>query len=129
MVEEGLGGSDQKLKVAQLQMALLRDCRVLAALEMHVKFKTLDEAAKTFMKECGSPEPEARREAYRGTTDPGYVNYTLGKLAILKLRDDYRAKVGDQFSLTDFHDRLLAAGLAPLKIIRRELLGDDSPVL
>jgi uncharacterized protein (DUF885 family) len=86
-------------------------------------------AKQIFMKECGSPEPEARREAYRGTRDPGYINYTLGKLAILKLRDDYRAKMGDRFSLSDFHDRLLACGLVPIKIIRREMMGADGPVL
>lgn len=129
MVEQGLGDGDPKLKVAQLQMALLRDCRFVAAIEMHANGKTVDDAVRIFTDECGSPEPEARREAYRGARDPGYINYTLGKLAILKLRDDYRAKMGDRFSLMDFHDRLLAAGLAPIKIIRRELLGDDGPVL
>jgi uncharacterized protein (DUF885 family) len=57
------------------------------------------------------------------------MNYTLGKLQILKLREDCRAKMGDRFSLTDFHDRLLGAGLAQIKIIRRETLGDDGPTL
>ncbi len=129
MIEQGLGKDDPKLKVAQRQMALLRDCRFVAAIEMHTKGKSLEDAAQIFVKECGSPEPEARREAYRGTRDPGYINYTLGKLAIKKLRDDYRAKMGDQFSLIDFHDRLLAGGLPPIRILRRELLGNDSPAL
>ncbi len=129
MLEQGLGDGDTKLKIAQLQMALLRDCRFIAAIEMHTKGKSVDDAAQLFMKQCGSPEPEARREAYRGTRDPGYINYTVGKLEILKLRDDYRAKMGDKFSLAEFHDRLLAAGLAPIKIIRREMMGGDSPVL
>jgi uncharacterized protein (DUF885 family) len=129
MIEEGFGGDDPKLKIAQLQMALMRDCRFVAAIEMHVNGKSVDDATEIFKKQCGSPEPEARREAYRGTRDPGYVNYTLGKLEILKLREDYRAKMGDKFSLVDFHDRLLAAGLAPIKIIRREMLGEDGPLL
>jgi len=129
MVEQGLGDGDPKLKIAQIEMALLRDCRFIASIEMHTKGKSIDDAKQIFMKECGSPEPEARREAYRGTRDPGYINYTVGKLEILKLRDDYRTKMGDKFSLTDFHDRLLAAGLVPLKIIRREMIGEDSPVL
>jgi uncharacterized protein (DUF885 family) len=129
MVEQGLGDGDPKLKIAQIEMALLRDCRFIASIEMHTKGKSIDDATQMFMKECGSPEPEARREAYRGTRDPGYINYTVGKLEILKLRDDYRAKMGDKFSLTDFHDRLLAAGLVPLKIIRREMMGADGPVL
>ena len=129
MVEQGLGGGDPKLKVAQLEMALLRDCRFVASIEMHTKGKSVDNATQLFMKECGSPEPAARREAYRGTRDPGYINYTVGKLEILKLREDFRAKMGDKFSLTDFHDPLLAGGLAPIKIIRREMMGADGPVL
>jgi uncharacterized protein (DUF885 family) len=129
MVEQGLGDGDPKPKVAQLAMALLRDCRFIAALEMHTKGKSIDDAMQLFTKECGSPEPEARREALRGTRDPGYINYTVGKLAILKLREDYRARTGDKFSLTDFHDHLLAAGLVPIKIIRREMMGEDGPVL
>jgi hypothetical protein len=110
-------------------LALLRDCRFVASIEMHTKGKSVDDAIQIFTKECGSPEPEARREAYRGTRDPGYINYTVGKLEILKLRDDCRAKMGDKFSLTDFHDRLLAGGLVPIKIIRREMMGADGPVL
>jgi uncharacterized protein (DUF885 family) len=129
MVEQGLGDGDPKLKVAQLEMALLRDCRFIASIEMHTKGKSVDDAIQIFKKECGSPEPEARREAYRGTRDPGYINYTVGKLEILKLRDDYRAKMGDKFSLIDFHDRLLAGGLVPIKIIRREMMGADGSVL
>jgi len=129
VVEQGLGGGDPKLKVAQIEMALLRDCRFVASIEMHTKGKSIDDATQLFMKECGSPEPEARREALRGTRDPGYINYTVGKLEILKLRDDYLAKMGDKFSLIDFHDRLLAGGLAPIKIIRREMVGADGPVL
>ena len=69
MVEQGLGDGDPKLKVAQLEMALLRDCRFVASIEMHTKGKSVDDATQIFMKECGSPEPEARREAY--TRDEG----------------------------------------------------------
>ena len=86
---------DPKLKIGQIEGALLRDCRFIASIEMHTKGKSVDDAIQIFTKECGSPEPEARREAYRGTRDPGYINYTVGKLEILKLRDDYLAKMGD----------------------------------
>ncbi|MGB8843113.1 MAG: DUF885 domain-containing protein [Aliidongia sp.] len=129
MIEEGLGKDDPKLKVSQIEEALLRDCRFVASIEMHTDGKSVEDATKIFMKECGSPEPEARREAYRGTSDPGYLNYTIGKLEILKLRDDYKARMGDKFSLKEFHDRFLAAGLAPVKIIRRELIGRDGSLL
>jgi uncharacterized protein (DUF885 family) len=90
MVEQGLGDGDPKLKIGQIEKALLRDCRFIASIEMHTKGKSVDDAIQ-----IGSPEPEARREAYRGTRDPGYINYTVGKLEILKLRDDYLAKMGD----------------------------------
>jgi uncharacterized protein (DUF885 family) len=129
MVEEGLDGGDPKIAAGQLEEALMRDCRFIASLEMHIHGKSLEDAVEIFMKEGGSPEPEARREAYRGTSDPGYLNYTVGKLEILKLRDDYKAKMGAKFSLQEFHDRFLAAGLVPVKLIRRELMGEDGPLL
>src|ERR1700733_12254779 len=105
MIEQGLGNGDPKTKVAQIEEALLRDCRFVASIEMHTGGKSVEDAAQLFMKECGSPEPEARREAYRGTSDPGYLNYSIGKLEILKLRDDYKKKMGKSFSLQEFHDR------------------------
>jgi uncharacterized protein (DUF885 family) len=117
------------MRVAQLQEALLRDCRFLGSIELHTGGKSVDEVAQLFMKECGSPQAEARREAYRGTGDPGYLNYTIGKLEILKLREDYKNKMGARFSLTEFHDRFLAAGLVPVKMIRREMMGVDGPLL
>jgi uncharacterized protein (DUF885 family) len=129
MIEQGLGKSDPKLKVAQLNEALLRDCRFVASIEMHTGGKSVEDAAQLFMRECGSPQAEARREAYRGTGDPGYLNYTIGKLEILKLREDYKKAMGAKFSLKEFHDRFLAAGLVPVKIIRREMLGVDGPLL
>jgi len=129
MIEQGLGDQDPKLKVAQIEEALLRDCRFVGSIEMHTGGKSVEDVAQLFMKECGSPEPEARREAYRGTSDPGYLNYTIGKLEILKLRDDYKKKLGKAFSLQEFHDRFLAAGLVPVKIIRREMMGKDGELL
>lgn len=129
MIEQGLGKGDPKLKVAQLEEALLRDCRFVGSIEMHTGGKSVEDVTQLFMKECGSPQAEARREAYRGTSDPGYLNYTIGKLEILKLREDYKRKMGAKFSLTKFHDRFLAAGLVPVKIIRREMMGVDGPLL
>lgn len=129
MLEQGLNNADAKTRIAQIENALMRDCRFVSSLEMHTRGKSVEDAQAIFMKECGSPEPEAHREALRGTVDPGYLNYTVGKLEILKLRDDYKKKLGDKFSLTEFHDRFLASGLLPVKIIRREMLGKDEPVL
>ena len=129
MIEQGLGHGDPTMKVAQLEEALLRDCRFVGSIEMHTGGKSVEDVAQLFMKECGSPQAEAHREAYRGTSDPGYLNYTIGKLEILKLREDYRKKMGAKFSLSEFHDRFLAAGLVPVKIIRREMMGVDGPLL
>jgi uncharacterized protein (DUF885 family) len=129
MIEQGLAERDPKLKVAQLNEALLRDCRFIASIDMHTGGKSVEDAARLFVRECGTPQAEARREAYRGTSDPGYLNYTVGKLEILKLREDYKKAKGAKFSLTEFHDRFLAAGLVPVKIIRREMMGADGPLL
>lgn len=129
MLDEGLGGGDPKLRLAQLQDALLRDCRLVAALRMHMGTQTLQQATAMMQETCFQPPQEAYREARRGTSDPGYFSYTLGKLMILKLRDDLRARQGAAFSLQGFHDRFMASLLIPIPIIRREMLGDSSPPL
>ena len=107
----------------------MRDCRLIDAVSMHVKGMTLEEATKTMKERCHVPEAEAFKEARRGTGDPGYFSYTLGKLMIYKLRADLQAKEGANFSLQSFHDRFLSAGPIPIKIIRRELMGQDGPLL
>ncbi len=88
------------------------------------------EQAKHFFIDQGYQVPAvADVEAKRGTSDPTYLVYTLGKLQIMKLRDDYRKMKGDQFSLLEFHDRFMEQGAVPLKIIRKTMIGDDSPTL
>jgi len=129
MLEEGYGEGDPKLLLFQLRAALLRLCRYLVGIQMHTRGMTLEEGIAFFEKE-GYLEPvNAEREAMRGTSDPTYLVYTLGKLQMLKLREDYQKKVGDQFNLKEFHDRFLGYGCPPIKLIREEMLGDDSPTL
>ncbi|MBV9404330.1 MAG: DUF885 family protein, partial [Acidobacteriaceae bacterium] len=82
-----------------------------------------------FMKEGYMSRDYSERETKRGTSDPTYLVYTLGKLEILKLRDDYHAKMGSQFSLQQFHDQFIQQGGVPIKLIRRAMLGNDSPPL
>jgi uncharacterized protein (DUF885 family) len=82
-----------------------------------------------FVKEGYQVRPVAEKEAKRGTSDPTYLVYTLGKLEILKLREDYKKMKGDKYRLQGFHDAFLGQGYPPVKIVRRALLGDDSPVL
>jgi len=129
MLEEGLSAGNAPVKLAQLSDALLRDCRLVDSIKMHVQGMSLDDAVKTMKDRCAVPDAEAFKEARRGVEDPGYFSYTVGKLEILKLREDVKAKEGANFSLQSFHDRFLGAGLVPVNIIRREILGQDGPSL
>ncbi len=118
-----------KIRLGQLQDALLRDARFIAGISMHTGKMSFDQAVDFFVKEGYQPHEVALRETKRGTSDPTYLVYTLGKLEIMKLRDDYQKKLGAKFSLEEFHNRFLQQGFPPIKIIRRTLLGNDSPVL
>jgi hypothetical protein len=129
MLDEGYGSGDLKLRLGQLQDALLRDARFIAGIEMHTGKMTMDQATEFFVKEGYQVRPVAEKEAKRGTSDPTYLVYTLGKLQILKLRADYKAMKGSQYTLQKFHDAFLAQGFPPIKIVRQALLGNDSPVL
>jgi len=139
MLDEGYGTvanpSDDDIKraakyrMAQADEAMLRLCRLCVAIKMHTQNMTIDEATKFFQDNCYYEEKPAHAEAMRGTFDPGYLNYTLGKLEILKLREDYKKLRGSAFSLGEFHDAFMRQGFPPIKIVRRALLGDDSPVL
>lgn len=129
MLDEGYGGSDPKLRMGQLQDALLRNSRFIVGIEMHTGNMTMDQAKEFFVNEGYQVPAVADMEAKRGTSDLTYLVYTLGKLQILKLRDDYEKKLGDKFILQNFHDRFMEQGGVPLVIIRRAMLGDDSPTL
>jgi uncharacterized protein (DUF885 family) len=110
------------LRLTQLLEALVRNCRYLCSLGMHTQGMSVDEATRFFMDHAYMGELPARREALRGAFDPGYLNYTLGKLMILKLRGDYRREQGAAYSLKGFHDRLLSYGAPPLPLIRQVML-------
>src|SRR2546423_8618684 len=129
MLDEGYGGGDLKLRLGQLQDALLRNVRFIAGIEMHTGKMTVAEATELFVKEGYQVRPVAEKEAKRGTSDPTYLVYTLGKLEILKLREDYKKLKAGKLNLQDFHDAVLQQGFPAIKIVRRALLGNDSPVL
>ena len=131
MVDEGYGGGDPRTRLAQLGLALQREARYLVGLREHTQGMTVDEGTQFFVDNAFLPEVVARREALRGTGDPLYGYYTLGKLEVLKLRDDYRKKLGSAYSLRGFHDAFLAHGNPPIAIVRQFLLGadDDGKVL
>jgi len=137
MLDEGYGkpahgGSDDKylkLRLGQLQDALLRDARYIVGIEMHTGKMTCEQAVDFFVTQGYQSRAVAETETKRGTSDPTYLVYTLGKLEILKLRDDYQQKMGAKFNLQEFHDEFLKQGYPPVKIIRKAMLGDESPVL
>jgi hypothetical protein len=125
MVDEGWGDGDPHVRLAELSLALQRECRLLVGLREHTQNMSV-EAATAFFEENAFMEAEpARREALRGTGDPLYGYYTLGKLELLKLRDDYRKSTGSHYSLQAFHDSLLANGDPPIAIARKIVLGAD----
>lgn len=128
MLDEGYTG-DPKLRLGQIQDALLRNGRYIVGLEMHTGKMTMEQGIEFFEKECYQPHETAMRETKRGTSDPTYLYYNLGKLQILKLREDYRKMKGASFSLQEFHDSFLKQGYPPIKIVRKAMLGNDSPTL
>jgi uncharacterized protein (DUF885 family) len=126
MFEEGFEQEDPRYRLAQLAEALLRNSRYVVAIKMHTQGMTLDEATRFIMENAFMEETPARAEAVRGTFDPGYLNYTLGKLLLLKLREDYKAEKGDKFNLREFHDKVLAYGAPPVPLLRPMLLENDN---
>ena len=119
MVDEGFGGGDPKIRLAQLQEALLRDCRYVVGIQLHTAGWSVEQGAKLF-EEKGFQEPaNAYEEARRGAYNPTYLYYTLGKLQIQELRDEYRKIKGG--SLRDFHDIFVQQGGLPIALVRRIL--------
>ncbi|MDQ3906975.1 MAG: DUF885 family protein, partial [Acidobacteriota bacterium] len=126
VLDEGFGGGDPRLRLAQLHAALTRLCRYLVGIRMHTGGMSYEEGVEFFVREGYMERTNAEREARRGTVDPTYLVYTLGKMEIMRLRDDYQKRQGDAFRLGEFHDRLLSYGEPPVKILRMALLGDDA---
>jgi uncharacterized protein (DUF885 family) len=124
VIDEGFHADDPRYRLAQIQDALLRDVRFIAGIRMHTRGMTVAQAQELFVKEGYQPAPVARSESKRGTSDPTYGYYTMGKLAILKLRDDYKALLGPKYSLQGFHDTFINLGPLPLPLIRKAMLGD-----
>jgi uncharacterized protein (DUF885 family) len=136
MLDEGYGTvanpSDEDIKraakyrMAQADEAMLRLCRLCVAVKMHTQNMTIDEATKFFQDNCYYEEKPAHAEAMRGTFDPGYLNYTLGKLEILKLREDYKAQEGANYSAQKFHNELLNHGMPPIRLLRELMIKDKA---
>jgi hypothetical protein len=122
MVDEGFGSDQPEARLGQVVDALLRNCRFVASIGIHVRGMSIDEAKRRFVDDCKQDEAGARQQAIRGTFDPGYFAYTLGKLQIMELRAEARQKLGERFDLGKFHDALLAHGAPPVALIRDRVL-------
>ena len=131
--QPGAGAKDQResklIRLGQLQDALLRNARFVVGIEMHRGKMTFDQGVAFFEKEGYQTHQIGLVETKRGTSNPTYLYYTLGKLEILKLRADVEKKQGAAFSLQKFHDDFMRQGFPPIKIVRKAMLGDDSPAL
>ena len=138
MVDQGFGGSEAKVptwgeliraakyQMAQTDEALLRLCRLCVSVQMHCQGMSVESAAKFFQQNCYYEAKPSMQEAIRGAYDPEFLYYTIGKLEITKLREDYRKQEGDKFSLQKFHDELLRHGAPPIRLLRELLLKDRS---
>jgi uncharacterized protein (DUF885 family) len=125
MIEAGFGRSNPAVRLGQLAEALIRLCRMVVGIRLHAEDLSVEQGVRFFRDEAYMEDGSARREAERGTFDPAYVVYSMGKLMLLKLRDEYRAQQGGKFSLRAFHDALLANGTVPFRLHRQLLLGGD----
>jgi uncharacterized protein (DUF885 family) len=126
MMEAGFRRGDAALRLGQLAESLVRLARFVVAIRLHCEDLSVEQGMRFFRDEAFLEEATARREAERGTFDPGYVVYSLGKLMMLKLRHDYQDQLAGKFSLRTFHDAVLAQGTAPLWAHRRLLLHETT---
>jgi uncharacterized protein (DUF885 family) len=131
--QPGAGAKDEHeanlIRLGQLQDALLRDARFVNSIKLHNGQFNFEQAVDFFVTDGYQSRSVALMETKRGTADATYLYYTLGKLEIMKLRADMMKKQGAAFNLEDFHNNFMRQGFAPIKIIRKAMLHDDTPVL
>ena len=129
MIEAGFGRRDYGIQLGQLAESLIRLARFVACIKLHAEDMSVEQGVRLFREEAFMEDASARREAERGTFDPTYLVYSVGKLALLKLRQDVKQQQGKSFSLRSFHDTLLSQGTAPFWLHRQLMLGDDGDVI
>jgi len=126
MWEAGLGDGSPSVHIGQLSNALLRDCRFLSAIGLHARGMTQEQSRAMFVEQCYQDEGNARQQSARGTYDPAYLNYTMGKLLIRRLRADWTATRGGRAGWKAFHDRFLSFGGPPIPLVRQEMMGEKT---
>lgn len=125
MWEAGLGDGDPETHIGQLLNAMLRNVRFLSAVGMHTSSMTVEESERLFREQGFQDAATARQQAARGTFDPAYLNYTMGKLMIKKLRDDWTTSRGGKQAWLTFHDEFLKYGGPPIPLVREAMLGEQ----
>jgi len=126
MLEEGLGDRDPARRLGQLAEVLIRLARLIVGIRLHAEDLSVEQGVRFFKDEAFLEEGTARKEAERGTFNPSYVVYALGRLMMLKLREDVRANQGERYSLKGFHDALMSNGFGPFSLHRQLLLGEEA---
>jgi uncharacterized protein (DUF885 family) len=129
VLDEGFANNDPRKRLAQVSDALTRVCRCCQESSCTRRCGRSPRRSSCFEQDAYVAAPAAKREAERGTYDPTYGGYFLGKMQIIKLRDDYRAKRGASFSLREFHERFMTNGIAPIWAHRQLLLPGDTGAL
>ncbi len=127
MVEAGLRDGDAETRIGQISNALLRDARFLSSIGLHTQGWSVEDAKRFFMEQGLQAEGTAIQQAARGTYDPAYLNYTMGKLMIRRLRDDWAATRGGKRAWHDFHDRFLSYGGPPIPLVRQQMMAESEP--
>lgn len=124
MWDSGFGNNEPEMHIGQLLEALLRNVRFLSAIGMHTQGMTVADSEKMFRESGYQDAGNSQQQAERGTFDPAYLNYTMGKLMIRKLREDWTASRGGRTAWKDFHDQFLKYGGPPIPLVRRAMVGD-----
>jgi uncharacterized protein (DUF885 family) len=130
MLEAGLRGASPETRIGMLGNALLRNVRFLSAIGLHTRGMTVQESERMFIEEAYQSEGTAMQQAARGTYDPAYLNYTLGKLIIRELREEWTRDRGGRDAWREFHDTFLSFGGPPIPLVRARMLpfGDGAEV-
>ena len=126
MIEVGLGNGDPRYQIGQILNATLRNVRFLSSIKLHTQGMSVDESEKMFIELGFQDAGNAKQQAARGTFDPGYLNYNIGKLMIKKLRSDWCADKGGRKAWKTFHDTYLSYGGPPIPLVREDMLGTDN---
>jgi uncharacterized protein (DUF885 family) len=126
MWDAGLGNGDVETHIGQISNALVRDCRYLSAIGMHTGRLTQEQSRRLFLDQCYQDEGTARQQSARGTYDPAYLNYTMGKLMIRRLRDDWTRRRGGRSAWKAFHDKFLSYGGPPIPLVRAQMMSGEA---